>query len=390
MARGILWPVVLVALTLLVLAGCSEKEVNPFDPSQDPDPPIVTSFSYADGEATWTTDEEALCVFEYGPVGGSFDHYAYESTKDHAESHRVTLLGMEEGQEYQIRVRSLDRAGNEAHESAVDLPESIVGVAFRDETMTLSMIDVGWGLCMVLTTPGGANVMIDAGSREHRDDVVDFLNDHGIDELDAAVVTHHHSDHYGGYLDDTEGDVTIPGILDLYWVGSMVFPDETHLLDPPVGSLLSEIGEHGIPITYVKQGDGSSNLDALQWDATPGFSVEVLSAGVGTQLVPPEQQATMELSGNNDSIALRLTFGDVSYVTMGDGEYFIERYIVDEYGRSGVRADLFQVAHHASDDATSAFWLDNLSPRIGLISNAMAEAPLEKENVRAPPRVDRR
>ncbi len=89
----------------------------------------------------------------------------------------------------------------------------------------------------------------------------------------------------------------------------------------------------------------------------------------------------MELSGNNDSIALRLTFGDVSYVTMGDGEYFIERYIVDEYGRSGVRADLFQVAHHASDDATSAFWLDNLSPRIGLISNAMAEAPLEKEIV---------
>jgi beta-lactamase superfamily II metal-dependent hydrolase len=80
-------------------------------------------------------------------------------------------------------------------------------------------------------------------------------------------------------------------------------------------------------------------------------------------------------------VAFRFTFGGVSYVTMGDAEFFVERYIVDRYGRAGVRADLLQVAHHANDDGTSPFWLSNVDPRVGLISNAMIEAALEKEVV---------
>jgi beta-lactamase superfamily II metal-dependent hydrolase len=66
---------------------------------------------------------------------------------------------------------------------------------------------------------------------------------------------------------------------------------------------------------------------------------------------------------------------------MADAEYFVERYIMDRYGPAGVRADVLQVAHHANDDATSEFWLENVDPRVGLISNAMVEAPLEKEVV---------
>jgi beta-lactamase superfamily II metal-dependent hydrolase len=381
MRRAKLWPLALVALALVVLPGCSEKEMNPFDPQQDPDPPIVTSFAYADGEAEWTTDEDALCVLEYGPVGGPYDRYTYESTKDHATSHRVKLLGMEAGEDYEVRIRSRDRAGNEAYEIDVALPPTITGAAFTGDTMTLSMIDVGWGLSMVLTTPAGEHVIIDAGSSEHLNDVVDFLTEHGIDQFAAAAVTHHHSDHYGGYIEVTEGDVTTPGVLDLFWVGTMIFPDETYMLDPASSYLLDEIDQHGIPIAYATQGDSSDDSPALQWDASPGFSVQVLSAGMGTQMVPPAQQAGLEFNGNNDSIVFKFRFHDVSYITMADGEYYVEHSAVDAFGRAGVRADLLQVAHHANDDATSAFWLDNVSPRVGLISNAMIEAPLEKEVV---------
>jgi beta-lactamase superfamily II metal-dependent hydrolase len=374
MRRTRLWPVAFVALALVFAAGCAQKETNPFDPSQDPDPPVVTGFAYSGGLATWTTDEPALCVLEYAPVSGEFRNYVYESTKEHTTGHSVTVLGMEDGVNYEFRVRSMDRAGNEDYRADVDLPSDAAGAAFDEPTMTLSMIDVGWGLSMALETPGGTNVLIDAGSYDHVDDVMTFLLEHDISYLDYAVATHHHADHTGGFMEDG-------GVLDSFWVGDFIAPDETYILDPMDLGLSEKLDDHNIDTLYVKQGDDSSNLETLDWDDTPGFFVEVLSAGVGTQFAPSPEYIPEDAEGNNDSVVFRFTYGNVSYITMGDGEFFVERYIVDRYGRAGVRADVLQVAHHASDDGTSAFWLDNVDPRIGLISNAMIEAPLEKEVV---------
>lgn len=374
MGRAQLILVVSVSLALSALTGCSDQGVNPFDPSQDPDPPVVTSFSFSAGHATWTTDEPALCVLEYGPVGGTFDHYVYETTKEHQTSHDVWILGMEDGEEYVVRVRSLDRAGNEAYQATAALPATVVGAGFDGDTMTLAMIDVGWGLSMAVTTPAGAHVLIDAGQEIHLDNVVTFLHDHGISYLDAAVATHYHSDHVGGYYAD-------PGILELFGVTNFVSPDTTHLFTPMSPDIAEKLNVYNIPITYVGRGANNDNTPALDWDDTPGFGVEVLAAGMGGE-VPDEGSTSGEgMNGNNDSIVLRLTFRGVSFITTGDGEFFEEYSIINAYGRAGTKADLLQVAHHGNDDATSELWLNNVSPRIGLISDAVLEAALEKEVV---------
>jgi beta-lactamase superfamily II metal-dependent hydrolase len=374
MIRARLWPVALAALALVFAAGCAENETNPFDPSQDPDPPVVTGFAYSGGVATWTTNEPALCVLEYAPVGGDFRNYVYESTKEHSTAHSVTVLGMDDGGSYEFRLRSMDRAGNEAYDADVALPANAAGAAFGGPTMRLSMIDVGWGLSMAFESPGGAKVLIDSGADIHLDDVKTFLWDHGITYLDYAVATHYHADHIGGFMEDG-------GILDTFWVGDFIGPDTTYILDPLDLGLRNKLNARNIDIYTVKQGDDSTSRAILDWDDTPGFEVQVLSAGVGTQFAPSPEYIPADAEGNNDSVVFRFTFGDVSYVTMGDAEFFVERYIVDRYGRAGVRADLLQVAHHANDDGTSPFWLSNVDPRVGLISNAMIEAALEKEVV---------
>jgi len=374
MGRARLFLVVSVSLALGALFGCSDQGVNPFDPSQDPDPPVVTSLSVSNGRAVWTTDEPALCVLEYGESGGAYDHYVYETTKVHGTSHEVSVLGMEDGVGYDVRVRSVDRAGNEALESSVPIPLTVVGVAYGGDVMTLSMIDVGWGLSMAVTTPAGFHVLIDAAQEEHLDDVVSFLHDHGISYLDAAVATHYHSDHVGGYEADT-------GVLELFGITDFISPAETFLFTPMSPGIADKLELYNIPVTYVTRGSSSENTPALDWDDTPGFRVEVLAAGLGG-LVPDEGSTSGEgMNGNNDSIVMRFTFGDVSFITTGDAEYFAEYSIINAYGRDGTKADLLQVAHHANDDATSELWLDNVSPRVGFISNAMIEAGLEKESV---------
>ena len=150
----------------LTLVSCSQSEVNPYDATQDQTPPVVTSFVYSGGQASWSTDEEALCVLEYGEVGEDFEHYVYEATKYYSTHHTVKLLGMDEGVDYVIRVRSMDRAGHEAYEAAAALPDTVTGRAFRDETMSLAMIDVGWGLSELLTTPSGEHILIDASLQD--------------------------------------------------------------------------------------------------------------------------------------------------------------------------------------------------------------------------------
>ncbi len=371
---------VLLALPV-VLAGCSESEVNPYDALQDPNPPVVTSFVYSGGEASWSTDEEALCVLEYGPVGGDYEHYVYGSGKYHSTFHSVTLLGMDEGVEYAVRIRSMDRAGNEAYDTAIALPDTIVGAAFGGETMSLSMIDVGWGLSELLKTPGGEYILIDAGSNQlddhhhiHTADVLNFLVTKDVSSLKAAVMTHSHEDHYGGLSAED-------GVLDSFWVGEMILPDPTTLYRSIPLSILGKAEEHDIPITYVKQGDTSDSVPGLDWDDTPGFRVQVLSAGVGGTIAGPDDSAAEGMKGNNDSVVLRMTFGSVSFITTGDAEHFTEFGIIDEFGRLGARAQVLQIAHHGSDDSSSEQWLENVSPRVALISCAMVENALVKEVV---------
>jgi beta-lactamase superfamily II metal-dependent hydrolase len=372
MARGRLWPAAVVVAVIASLSGCSDKSVNPYDPLQDRDPPVVTSFAVDAGVATWTTDEPSLSVVEYGPLGGDYLHYAYESTKTASRTHRVTLLGMEAGESYDVRVRSVDRAGNEGYHASALLPETIEGVAFDGPVMRLSMIDVGWGLSMALETPGGTSVLIDAGSVGHASDVVDFLSSHDISYLDYCVVTHHHADHEGGFY--AEG-----GVLDMFGVGEFIGPDETYILLGLTAPLADTLAYYNIDYVTVAHGDDSSNDPVLDWDDAPGFFVEVLSAGIGTEFITDPAYQPDDLEGNNDSIVLRITYGDVVYLLMADAEFFVEYYILNAYGGPALGADLMQVAHHANDDATSELWLDNVDPRIGLISNAMIEAALEKE-----------
>jgi competence protein ComEC len=364
----------LVAVALSVLAGCSDRAVNPFDPAQDPDPPVVTSFSFDGGVAAWTTDEPALCVIEYGPTGGDFLHYTYESTKVHSTTHRATLLGMEDGEDYFLRIRSTDRAGNEEYSASAALPATIQGVAFDEPVMRLSMIDVGWGLAMSLVTPGGTTVQIDAGRSVYGPRVVDFLYDHGVSYVDYAIATHYDADHYGGF----EG---FGGILHTMGVGTFFVQDPTHSLESMPARLADTLAYYNIPVDTLTQGDDSASNPALDWDDTPGFFVEVLASGLGSQFIDDPDYYPEDLVGNNDSIVLRITYGDVVFMTMGDAEFFVEYNIIDTFGGGAVRADLLQVAHHGNDDATSELWLDNVDPRIGLISNAMVEAPLEKEVV---------
>jgi len=72
------------------------------------------------------------------------------------------------------------------------------------------------------------------------------------------------------------------------------------------------------------------------------------------------------MAGNNDSLALRITYGAHSLMLTGDMEAPMERLLLAD-GRP-LRADVLKVGHHGSKTSTSNDFLDAVSPSVALIS----------------------
>jgi competence protein ComEC len=90
-----------------------------------------------------------------------------------------------------------------------------------------------------------------------------------------------------------------------------------------------------------------------------GAHIEILS--------PPADYAPGGTPKNNDSLAMRITFGQRSFLLAGDMEKPMElRALAD--GRP-LRADVLKVGHHGSNTSSIDPFLDAVSPSFALISD---------------------
>jgi len=226
-------------------------------------------------------------------------------------------------------------------------------------------MDVGWGDSHFLEFPNGTNVLVDAandggyGGTDHRADVDAFLQARGVvspSGIDYMVATHAHRDHYGGFIS------LLPRFYDTFFM----WPDEP--ADPFPYDLTSLIAGYEIPSSALLEGMTSDTEEFLDWDPEHGVEVTVFSAGAGKYMSPGQGGST----GNNDSVVLKLTYGEVDIILCADAEFFVEQRTIKGFGLA-VDAEIFKVGHHANDDATSEEWLHYMKPRVGFISNSLQE-----------------
>lgn len=222
---------------------------------------------------------------------------------------------------------------------------SPTAVETANGTLDVHFINVGQSASTLLVAPGGETILIDSG--DWRDDgkhVLDYLQQRGIDRLDHLVTTHADADHIGGnaaVIDyyETEAD----GVGAVY--------------DPGIASssqtyerYLDAVEEHNVTLYETREGD-TVPVDNL--------TVEVLG--------PPEPYLASE-ARNENSIVLKVTHGETSFLFTGDAEVTQEEYLVDEYGPA-LNVTVLKAGHHGSSSSSGEPLLNTTTPARVVISS---------------------
>jgi competence protein ComEC len=211
------------------------------------------------------------------------------------------------------------------------------------QNLTIAFIDVGQGDSILVILPNTKTLLIDGGEREGSGKVLATLQKHGLSHIDVMVATHPHADHIGGLVD----------IIKNVDVGEVLDSGQVHTTQT-FEDFLDAIEIKQIPLKSVRQGD-SINLD-------PTVKIDVLN--------PPAnllEGADNEAEFNDNSVVLKLTYGQFSALLTGDMEERNEARLVSE-NATALDADVLKAGHHGSRTSSSSAFLDALTPEVVVIS----------------------
>lgn len=254
--------------------------------------------------------------------------------------------------------------------------------------LRVHVLDVGQGDSILIVSPEGKTVLIDAGDEKNGKRVVEALRGYGVQQIDYFITTHTHPDHIGGAAE----------VFANFKVGMALHND----FPPPEAIAKAEAapakgadkkgGKKQAPPPAKSGGRQGKSLELPTVKAYNSFKGAVEQTGTEFKKAEPEQkydlgggailtvlapippfftreQIASSRTGNEsnaNSIVVRLDYGEFSMLLTGDAEAQTEDRLVGK--ETNLQATVLKVAHHGSRYATSENFLKRVQPKAAIIS----------------------
>ena len=214
--------------------------------------------------------------------------------------------------------------------------------------LEVNFLSVGQGESMFISFPNGKAMLIDGGGFYNNSFdtgkmiIRPYLLTRGIKKIDYLVLTHPHPDHMYGLLH----------LLKEFEIGEFWLAE---------GPLIDDIQKNIMDIAQKKGIKKRLLSDDTADMIIGGAKIEILNPTLGFSEGDDDNSRI-----NNQSIVMRLAYGDIAFMLTGDLEIEGEKKILLD-GRS-IKADVIKVPHHGSLTSSSSEFLKEVSPGYAVFS----------------------
>jgi beta-lactamase superfamily II metal-dependent hydrolase len=188
----------------------------------------------------------------------------------------------------------------------------------------------------LIRSPEGKTALVDAGPT--KEGAVRTLKRKGITSIDLVIVSHHHSDHYGG----------MDQVIRNYHPGYFVATGSSHTTKTYL-KLLQSVRDLGITAVEPTAKSRKIELGTVELTIFPQ---------------PPENRA----EENDNSIGVRLQYGTFAVLLTGDSETDERRWWLVNNPELVRDCTILKLAHHGSRNGTDARWLNLVAPELAVAS----------------------
>lgn len=211
--------------------------------------------------------------------------------------------------------------------------------------LEVTFLDVGQGDSAFIHLPDGKNLLIDGGMRTSNYDagemiIEPFLRYRGVEEIYAAILTHPHNDHAGGFF----------YVLNNFDVNHFIARDGINQSVPIYQELCKIAKQQGILHTGNPQ-KLFVNSDETQIEFFPKLKIHLGDA---------------EADSNNNSIVCKIQYGNLELLFTADIEAEAEQKLVSL--ERNLKADILKVPHHGSETSSTEEFVKAVEPGYAIFS----------------------
>ena len=194
-------------------------------------------------------------------------------------------------------------------------------------------IDVGQADCALLKL-GDCDILIDGGNVADGTDVVSYLRNQNVDDIELMICTHADEDHVGGLT-----EVLNAFAVEEVWTSSVSKSTKAYT------NFVTAVAAEGVELTVSTVGSTYTYEDLTVTVVGPVASYK---------------------DANNASVVVMVQYGTTRFLFTGDMESSAEADLVAS--GADLRCDVLKVGHHGSDTSSSAGFLSAVSASYGVIS----------------------